>query len=228
MKVYIGPFTNWVGPYQIAEKILFWIPKYDEKFHTNDTVHNFGTWLAEDKNGDPSYLARFCEWIQSKKQRKVKVRIDNYDTWGMDSTLAYIILPMLKQLKATKHGSPLVDDADVPDGLGLRSTEAAPKENEYDSDDNIHRRWNWVLDEMIFAFECTHPDSNWEDSFRSGEIDFKFVAAQKDSEGKPLTYSMEDGPKHTYKCDYEGMRKVQDRIQNGLRLFGTYYSGLWD
>ena len=30
MKVYIGPYTNWVGPYQIAEKILFWMDRYED------------------------------------------------------------------------------------------------------------------------------------------------------------------------------------------------------
>jgi hypothetical protein len=38
----------------------------------------------------------------------------------------------------------------------------------------------------------------------------------------------EDVPNHTYKCDYEGMRAVEARIQNGFRLFGRYYQNLWD
>ena len=38
------------------------------------------------------------------------VKIDYWDTWSMDHTLSYIIVPMLKQLKATKHGAPYVDD----------------------------------------------------------------------------------------------------------------------
>src|SRR6056300_1762589 len=43
-----------------------------------------------------------------------KIRIDPWDTWSMDHTLAPIILPMLKQLKETKHGAPYVDPKDVP------------------------------------------------------------------------------------------------------------------
>jgi hypothetical protein len=39
---------------------------------------------------------------------------------------------------------------------------------------------------------------------------------------------MEHGPNHTYVCDYEGIRKVYERIDNGLRLFGKYYRNLWD
>jgi hypothetical protein len=39
---------------------------------------------------------------------------------------------------------------------------------------------------------------------------------------------MEKGPNDTYKADYEGMKKVHDRMNNGFRLFGKYYRSLWD
>jgi hypothetical protein len=167
---------------------------------------------------------KFLDFVHPKIEY---VKIDRYDTWSMDHTLAHMVLPMLKQLKATKHGAPCVDDEDVPEGIGLRSTEAGPKENEYDTDDNHFKRWDWVLDEMIFAFECKMDDS-WEDAFREGEIDWKSVPCAWDEKGKPTMYEMQDGPKNTYKCDYDGMKIVHDRIQNGFRLFGKYYQALWD
>ena len=49
-----------------------------------------------------------------KNEQNVSVRIDHWDTWSMDDTLAYIVLPMLKQLKETKHGGPHVNNKDVP------------------------------------------------------------------------------------------------------------------
>ena len=52
-----------------------------------------------------------------KGNQKVSIRIDPWDTWSMDTTLAHIVLPMLKQLKATKHGAPQVDVEDVPEEL---------------------------------------------------------------------------------------------------------------
>lgn len=58
---------------------------------------------------------------------------------------------MLKQLKETKQGAPYVDDEDVPEHL--RKSAAPPTENEWDTDDNHFKRWDYVLDEMIFAFE---------------------------------------------------------------------------
>jgi len=91
-------------------------------------------------------------WFDRRKQ-KVKIRIDRQDTWSMDHTLAPIILPMLVQLKETKHGAPMVDMEDVP--KELRATKA--QQNKYakggDVDPKHFERWDWVLDEMIWAFE---------------------------------------------------------------------------
>lgn len=219
MRVKIGNYINWIGPYQIAEKLLFWLDKDED-----ERVHRFGTWLAGGEDKD-SLLAKFCTWIHSKQKRQVVVKLDRWDTWNMDYTLALIILPMLKQLKATQHGGGSVDDGDVP--MFLRSTSAPAKENDWDIDANHFKRWEWALDEMIFAFECKVDDS-WEDQFREGEIDWKSVPCAWDLLGKPTMYEMKDGPNHTYKCDYDGMKVVQDRITNGFRLFGKYYQNLWD
>ena len=54
----------------------------------------------------------------SPKQR-IKIKIHKYDTWSMDHTLAHIVLPMLVQLKRTKHGAPMTDNADVPKELRM-------------------------------------------------------------------------------------------------------------
>jgi hypothetical protein len=237
MKVHIGPHKNWFGPYQLAEKILFWIPKEKDEYgfpHTADRVHNFGEWLAHGSvETDPevgevskwgkdrpiTWIYKLLRWIDSKKKRKIRVRIDRYDTWGMDDTLAHIILPMLKQLKASKHGSPYVADEDVPEHL--RSTAAPAKANNYDIDDNHHARWEWVLDEMIFAFQ-NKVDGDWEDQFTTGEHDYQSV---KQEDGN---YLMVRGPNHTAETDWDAQKAYAKRIQNGFRLFGTYYEGLWD
>lgn len=233
MKIYIGPYKNWIGPYQIAEKLCFWAKKEKDEYgimRHPDWVHNFGEWLAG-KDDHDTWLTKVCLWVEKKRTRTIKIKIHKYDTWSMDNTLAYIILPMLKQLKATTHGAPFVDDEDVPEGVGLRSTEALPKEDEYDVDSNHFKRWDWALGEMIFAFECKIDDS-WQDAFRSGEFDHVWVPIDRSGnevdEKDAKLFRTIDGPNHTYKCDYEGMRVVETRIQNGFRLFGRYYSNLWD
>lgn len=219
MKVKIGPYKNWIGPYQIAEKLMFWADKYDDP-----RVHQFGKFLAGKDND--SWLHKVCEWIESKRIRTIKIKIDNYDTWSMDHTLAMIIVPMLKQLKETKHGAPYVDDKDVP--KNLKSTAAPPKQNEWDVDDNHFKRWDWVLDEMIWAFE-QKIDDNAENQFWTGKSDIVWVPSEeKDKFGTPLTYEMKKGPNDTMKYDSVGHKKWQKRKQNGFRLFAKYYEGLWD
>ena len=74
-----------------------------------------------------------------RKNRAVNIEIEPHDTWNMDITLAHIIHPMLIQLKETKHGAPIVEDGDVPLDMKL--------------DGNFCAKWDWVLDEMIWAFE---------------------------------------------------------------------------
>ena len=88
-----------------------------------------------------------------RKERKVKIHIDNYDTWSMDDTLALIVLPMLKQLKATTHGAPAVEFQDVPEELHPNKEEIAGLYHG-ETDKNYFKRWDYVLDEMIYAFDC--------------------------------------------------------------------------
>jgi len=223
MKVYFSGYRNhWLSPYTILKAICFW-EKDDDVFYNllNEPNHKYEKWTNR--------LMPFCtasmKFLDFVHPKIEYVKIDRYDTWSMDHTLAHIVLPMLKQLKASKHGAPFTDDEDVPEEL--KSTSAPAKENEWDTDGNHFKRWDWVMDEMIFAFECKLDDS-WEDAFREGEIDWKTVPSAWNENGKPTLYSMEDGPNHTYKCDYDGMKVVQERIQNGFRLFGKYYQGLWD
>ena len=228
MKVVIGPYKSWIGPYQIAELLCWWAkPVADETGIKSkpDWVHDFGTWLANDKSGNDSKLTKLCQWIESKRHRQIYVRIDKYDTWGMDHTLAHIILPMLKQLKATKHGAPDVADTDVPKHLW--SANAEPKENEYDVDSNHFARWDYVLDEMIFAFECKLDDS-WQDKYSSGTMDWGSEPCGWDANNKPTMYKMTHGPNHTYECDYVALALEQKRISRGFKLFGKYYENLWD
>jgi len=125
------------------------------------------------------YHTYLYHWFGYAPEQKKKIRIDPWDTWSMDCTLADIIQPMLYQLAKTKHGSPLVDEEDVPFEL-----QGDTEENEQ----LIHDRWDWVMAEMIYAFDC------------------------KLNKGERFEFDEEE----------------QNRIQNGFRLFGKYYEGLWD
>ena len=39
-------------------------------------------------------------------ERKIDIKIDNFDTWNLDHTMAMILYPALLQLKEIKHGLP--------------------------------------------------------------------------------------------------------------------------
>jgi hypothetical protein len=172
-------------------------------------------------------VSKAIQWILNLIYPEINyVKIDRWDTWSMDNTLADIILPMLRQLKKSQHGGPYVDDADVP--YELKSINDSPYVKKYSIDEKLHfARWDYILDQMIFAFECKVDDS-WEDLFRSGEHDIKNEPSAWDENGKVTMYQMVKGPNDTYVCDYEGMAEYEKRIQNGFRLFGRYYQNLWD
>jgi len=246
MKIYISKYRDhWISPYTIVDYLFFWTnwsKRHRDKSLTTTLEDEArvlrgekSTWVdrpdwAEALADRLTPISVALQWIGERVYPRVEyVKIDYWDTWSMDHTLGQIALPMLKQLKATKHGSPFVDDEDVPEEL--RSTSAPPKENEWDTDDNHHKRWDWVMDEMIFAF-TNRLDDSWQDAFRKGEIDFVSVPVDihgnEVPEGEHTHYRMDRGPKDTYECDYEGMKVVEARIQNGFRLFGKYYQGLWD
>lgn len=231
MKVYIGPYINWIGPYQIADMIFFWVEKYPEEEDLENRwdykLHDkFGTWLAS------TWVAGFCEWVHSFRNRKVDVRIDNYDVWSMDATLTPIILPMLKKLKEVKHGSGFIDLEDVPESMRFTDTEEWDSQQtfEFYHEPNlqniqcdVHTRYEWALDEMIWAFEQLN-DEHWEDQYwiTHPEIDFTEQPEDVGKTTKPLRWKVQG------EADWEGMQKHRDRIQNGLRLFGKYFQTLWD
>lgn len=202
MKVYLTkPRNHWVSPYTILEKVFFWREiDYDEP-------------LIEKWSDRLEPLCKAWQKFLDVVHPKVHyVKIDYWDTWSMDYTLSPIILPMLVQLQRTKQGSPSVDDEDVPEEL--RSTSAPPKENEWDTDELWHKRWEWVMDEMIWTFTQLSDDDNESQFYDHSEVD------------KNEKNIMEQVKK--IKCDFDALKAHNDRIQNGLRLFGKYYRGLWD
>ena len=94
------------------------------------------------------------KWFGYSPKQKTRIKIHDYDTWNMDDTLAPIILPMLVQLKETKHGAPYVDNADVPKELRATKKQIEAYGKKGDVDPKHFDRWDWILDEMIYAFDC--------------------------------------------------------------------------
>jgi hypothetical protein len=237
MKIYISKYRNhWISPYTILEKVCFWEKDRDSFYNLEEHPnHKYQKWVDR-LNPICVGLQKFLDFVHPRIEY---IKIDKHDTWNMDSTLAPIILPMLKQLKETNHGSGIVDLEDVPEHMRTTETEEWDYQQCFDfyhesdlhgfnkNGYNTHDRWNWVLDEMIWAFEQICDDDN-DKQFHSGVHDMKSVPCEWDENGKPTLYTFEEGPNHTAKFDIEGYRKHYDRINNGTRLFGKYYRNLWD
>lgn len=173
------------------------IPMVDE-FTKQTTVYKqtvFENFLEKLEDGINWILRNTINRIQNKRKRKIKIKLHEYDDWEAFHTLSLIILPLLKQIQEKKAGSPWVDDSDAPPEI---SSTAIPKKNDWDWDDNVHKRWEFVLGEMIWTFEQLVDED--------GEMRFF-------SDDKPI--------------DAEGLKKYNERKQNGLRLFGKYFQSLW-
>ena len=234
MKVYINKYRNhWISPYTVLEKICFWEKDKDIFYNLNDEPdHKYEKWVDR-LTPISRAIEKFLDTVHPKVDH---IKIDYWDTWNMDTTLSPIILPMLKQLKKTQHGYQIVDDEDVPEKYRVsnetdyRQMDLFPEKEDAVQgalSDLDQDRWNWILDEMIWSFEqlC---DDDWDAKFHTGVFDRKSVPCAWDENGKPTLYESVKGPNDTSHFDFEGYTKYNDRISNGMKLFGKYYRGLWD
>ena len=213
MKVILSNYRNhWLSPYIILKTICFWEKDEDRIYNLKEETNNpYEKWVK--------FLEPICQFWQKFLDiihpRFNYVKIDRWDTWSMDHTLAHIIHPMLVQLNETKHGAPFVDDEDVPDEI--KSTNAEPKKDEWDTDSNHFKRWDYVLNEMIWSFSQELKDDDEGQFFDHSECGDEKFPWNKD--GQYVS---------KIKMDEEGLKKHQERKANGFRLFGTYYQNLWD
>jgi hypothetical protein len=215
MKVYIGPYVPWWYS-RIHDRYM--TKKYGYEWEESTTF--FEKALEKLEGAINTFYRHTFNRIFGRMNRKIKVRIDDYDVWGLDNTLAHIILPALKLLKEKKHGTPHTDREDAPaDPI----YDDEPTEHDWDRAYSV-KRWEYIIDEMIHAFECEVND-DWDDQFHTGKIDN--ITVPEVINGKTY-YRWEKGPNDTHVFDAEGHKKAWERRQNGLRLFAKYYHSLWD
>lgn len=233
MKVYIGPYKKYYGVHAIVEAIFFWQERYPSRELESrwDYVlsYKLSDYLSE------TWVNTFLQKINDlRPKRKIKIKIHKYDSWNLDGTLTPIILPLLKQLRATKHGSGFIEMEDVPEYMRTTSTQEyeaqsvfefykMDSQQEENTKYNVHHRYDWVLDEMIWAFEQLQPGVDWEDQYWivHPEMDFTQHPEDEGSSTVPVRWKVQG------ECDWVGRQAHQDRISNGLRLFGKYFETLW-
>jgi hypothetical protein len=162
-------------------------------------------------------------------RRKIDVQIDNYDTWSLDHTLALIIYPALLQLKATKQGVP---NEFASEPASNQETFDFYKESYDDEWKAGLERWDETLDKMIWSFEQLLK-GDYDQQYHHGEPKYEWVKSDK-KYSNPITGKIEDtfqmvdkNPgEHWY--DSVGHQKHDERIQEGLELFGKYFRSMWD
>lgn len=129
----------------IARVLFFWDRNDHEKMlDHDDTLRKI-----------PGVLP-FVHWFNKTFPTKEPVvKIDHWDTWNLDHTLATVILPCLKQFKS--------DDG----GIGAIAPEDCPLEVSDECDWYSKTRCDWVIDEMIWSFGAIVDDSG-KPSFTNG------------------------------------------------------------
>lgn len=153
MKVKIGKYPRWFGPYQAVRFLKYFGVSADDRCEISQKISSKPfTW--------------FYNTFQNRGRRKVYVRVDEEDCWSADATLAEIILPVLIKLSTIKHGVSWVDHADVP--KEIHKTEEDFKGNEYSWSEKgcyAQEYWTYVLDEMIWAFHSILHEDDYEDAW---------------------------------------------------------------
>lgn len=229
MKVNIGPYSSDLIPVRRWEKNYemwsagdkYFIDEEDYKWYDKIV---FGFFDKLDK------LVRPINRWSNNRKRKIKIHVDNYDIWSADHTLGMIIAPVLKKLKEVKHGYPHVDNEDVPEELRFSKEDEEKLEYDGTVDAKHEARWEWVLDEIIWAFE-QHAMQDDTDQFYHNvdQLDMIFTPLEDNPKLSSLDFNHQKDPsKPAYWRDDEGLKKHHERKKNGLRLFAKYYESLWD
>lgn len=152
--------------------------------------------------------------------KKCNVEVTYGSEWNADWTIATMVLPLLQKVKECKQGAPFTSDEDVPEHL--RSTACAPVE-EWETDDNWFKRWEYILDEIIFAMQEIANGNENEPPFhtKEGEMVMKEINPETGL-GDIVFEGWESTPESE-----EAHRSYHARVQNGCRLFGKYFTALW-
>lgn len=142
--------------------------------------------------------------------RREYVKIDNYDIWNLDHTLAQIALPALRLLREDQTGTPGVRAEDIPTHLIVKAyneSQAEHYDEKYPPYLYSESAWDWVLGEIIYALDqhtMDFPES------RQGRLFLSYERGDM-SQSNWMILTKSDG----------------ERIQNGFVLFGKYFQNMW-
>jgi len=164
--------------------------------------------------------------------RTISVQVDKYDTYSLDDTLSYIILPLLHQLRHNMQGVPS-EFGDVGGGEGDSQQCFEFYSDTYkESFDESCTQWYEILDKMIWSFQQMALE-DYESLYHHGKPNYEWVETDT-SMINPISGKLErvtelvdkNPSEHWY--DLNGHNMHEDRIQEGIDLFAKYFRSLWD
>lgn len=152
-----------------------------------------------------------------------KHHTSDLELWNLYSHIAKIILPKLKTFrKMKKNGYPAIFSEYEDDNW-----ESKNKYDEYIASGKLIggglKKWNEILDEMIFAFEyILYKDS---DDHNTEYLKKKYGDW---TEKKPENLKKLKCLNYEYYYDEKLDAKLQKRCDEGLILFAKHFQSMWD
>ena len=161
-----------------------------------------------------------------RDHRKINIEIDPSDVWSMDSTLSLIILPLLLEYKEqmSLHGGVpsdcLVDVGGDPNDSQLSFVFYT--ETYQDGVELGAIAWEEIIDKMIWAFQQI--------ALTDYESKYHTLVNPAPPAKSPTTTLKDSFENYTKRYDYDHAGRVlhDERIQEGLNLFGKYFRALWN
>lgn len=125
----------------LKERTRFYSRVYER--HMNKKYGMF-TWPSEtsflDKVIDKidNYLQGFYNFLARFSKPKCKIEVSGSDVMNADMTMALLIVSVMRKLKEEHYTVGNIEDDDAPSGM------------------DFSERYNWVIDEIIWAFEYSY------------------------------------------------------------------------
>ena len=118
------------------------------------------------------------KYNKGNTNRRIDVKVENFDTWSLDHTLASIILPALIQLKHTKRGVTSEFTDRIGGDFDSNLVFDFIKEDEDKVFDQLCDKWDEVLDKMIWSFLQLSIEDDYDHQYHHGKMDFEWIESE--------------------------------------------------
>jgi hypothetical protein len=137
--------------------------------------------------------------------------------------MAKIIVPILKQIREKKAGSPgcMEEFAQTSTGTSQLTFDFY-QEGDEQAWNKGHEHWQQIVDKMIWSFEQL-VNEDWEEQFWivKPKLDMASYPEDKGQTVIPVRWKVQGV------FDHRGCEEYSNRINEGLQLFGKHYHSLW-